>query len=277
MTDYREKIRRRMGKGHQKVETHTTARAADFETRFRLPIADPAPRQTIGDVIIESARPVLYEALGRTETFDREHGFAMATVPNAAPPFSEMVVTEIVEGQAESITGAPRSPSTSIIGANVHTHPVPGNAAFSYQDYTSMAGDLLQFPPANLRQLRRGGGKRAFGVLTQRHGDDQRGVAVLKLVKTKDKVFELDIDQQRDRSQELIESAKEKAILASAEDVLEPVSDLLEHEFREFELPESVESLRFRSAIPREVSDQRFGNAFADGDLTEVLDGVRYL
>jgi hypothetical protein len=266
-----------MGKGHQEVETHTTARASDFETEFRLPITDPAPRQTIGDVIIESARPVLYETLGRTETFDREHAFAVATVPNAAPPFSEMVVTEIVEGQAESITGAPRSPSTSIIGANVHTHPVPGNAGFSYQDYTSMAVDLLQFPPEKLRQLRRGGAKRAFGVLTQRPGDDQRGVAVLNLVKTKDKAFELDIDQQRERSQELFDSAKEKALLASAETVIEPVSDLLAHEFREFEVPDSVERLNFRSAIPPEVSDREFGNAFADGDLTDVLDGVRYL
>ena len=281
MTDYHERIRQRIESSGGETSGPTneihSSQSTDPTVRYELPMPDPAPRQTMADVLVSGARPILYEALGRTFRSEREHGFAVFSEPQRTEPFGKLQVSNIQEGRARAITGAPRSPSASLVGFDIHTHPIPGNAGFSFEDYTSMAADLLQHPPVHQDFRTRNNARSSFGVITQRHGDNERGVAVLSLVTTTQKVNELSIDQQRGRTQELAQQAEEMAMLATVEDVLEPVDDLLTHEFREFEVPEDIQSLKFRSAIPPETTGRRFGNAFADGDLTDVLDGVRYL
>lgn len=269
--DMRDEIRRRM---------------ATTVAELRLPIHKFNTAQDPVDFLSINARPVLYELLGRTAREGLEQGTAMWAdePPEGVFDYEQLPlnVSKIVQGRdpGDDLPQSVDTPDAAVDGViqiEMHTHPLGGSVGLSEGDWRGVATTLLQYPEPARKVLSRNPTLRAFCVMGQRLGDEDRNVATIKWVQAKPAADKLTIQESRERSQDLFAQLDRDLVFTPASEIIEPVDDLLTTGIGTIDLPKPVERLRFRSAIPDTISDERFGNAFASGDLTEVLEGVNYI
>ena len=237
-----------------------------------LPAEDYDLNREGAALTVEHLRPVLYEIIGRTARTNREQSVAAwHRINPESPSVDTLSVSDIVMGQQKSVMGV-SPPADAMVAFDLHTHTVPGSLRPSVADIQSITGTLLQYPadvsgPATSRH---------FGIVTQRLGEPEAQVASIRAVTADPSVTRLSIEEQKEITQDAIEASK-GSDLRLLNERLGKASEYLESTTAQFDLPVPAERLHFRSAIPDTVSDRRFGNAFADGDLTEVLRGVEYV
>jgi len=256
MTDYKDEIRTRM---------------VEAEIQYELPLELFIPRKGGAELAAKHLRPILYEMVGRTERSGREQ--SVAAFANMGD--NQIDVTKIKQGTEESVSGM-IAPSQSAVSFDLHTHPIPGSLAFSTADVRAMLAGLFQYPDEVRQQLQRGSISKHFGVVTQRLEDDEAGLASMKVVTVDDSVLGLTIPEQRDITQEAIAEFQDTNF-KPLEQRIGPASDYIDTQRLSFEIPESAQSLKFRSAIPPRVGGKAFRNTLADGDMTQILQGIEYV
>jgi len=240
-----------------------------------FPTDDFALQRNGATQLVTHFRPLLYDLLGNTARYDREYGTSV-WIPAEwiDPAVTRAYASEIEEGGNDFIS-SDSAPASAPIFYEIHTHPIPGMTSFSDADYRSMVGELLQFPSTDAQRIADNPSVRVFAVLTQRFGDEDSQQATLKTIETTPKVSRLPIEKQRELSKGVIEATTGE-MLRTAGDLLEPFSEYLTVHRATFDLPAPIGQLRFGSAIPSRIDDREFGNAYADGDLTDVLRGIDY-
>lgn len=255
MTDFEDAIRDRMN-----------------ESALTIPVDGFALNRTGAELTVRHLRPLLYEMLGRTKRADREHGVAAWHFPAPESPSVDDLKTSEVEEGLETSVSSVSPPSSAPVAFDLHTHPIPGTLGFSQADTRSIAGSLLQYPA----RVEGPALSRHFGVVTQRFGDEKRDTAAAKVVTADPSVTQLSIEEQKQISQDMIQTSRENEF-KQLSDRLGTAEEYLTVTYEKFQLPEPASTLSFRSAVPDEVDDRKFGNAFAQGDLRGILTGAEWV
>lgn len=169
----------------------------------------------IDRVLKEKAEPELEKMHKKTEETGREQGLVMVKEKNKYKKYKS-------EGTTDSIDQYNKDIDTEKIDSKIeiHTHP-SGNIGFSKKDWESIITKMLQHPEGEKNT------DRAYGTLGKRLGDES---PTLHVVKAKNKVDELSVEEQR----ELITEARDKLegySSLSKNDVWDVLNPYIEEEY----------------------------------------------
>jgi len=246
------------------------------QSELVFPVDNYNLNKTPAENFVRFGRPIIYEMIGLTAKEEAEQG-AVVWVPASTidPKVTEAHVSKIVKGTESSVASQSVQPDAPIF-FDLHTHPIDSTAMFSRADIQSMMGSIIQYPDTARQTLRENPTRRSFGVIAQPFGYDKTQVLV-KLVTATGGVLKLDIEQQTELTKEVLSAWDDRDQFKPLEGFFSRFGDFFTLSSEQVTLPTPSRIASYRKAIPDSIPDREFGQAFAKGDLRDVLRGVEYV